>query len=215
VKDACLKADILEEVLLDCDRMCDDAAARPDPATDYTPKLPRQGLSRDQFVVAWHVAHALHKKRLEWAAAEDLPMGRMLSNMALGALATKPPADLRAMAKLEGVRGPFVRAHGDEVMALIEKLQADGKAGALPIPDEKKDRDPKRKKREEALLDWRKVEAQTRKVTPSVVLSNGLVADLAEAPPATLEELSKLAYFGEKRLTRYGAALMALFDPLR
>jgi ribonuclease D len=215
VKDACLKADILEEVLLDCDRMCDDAAARPDPATDYTPKLPRQGLSRDQFVVAWHVAHALHKKRLEWAAAEDLPMGRMLSNMALGALATKPPADLRAMAKLEGVRGAFVRAHGDEVMALIAKLQADGKAGALPAPDEKKDRDPKRKKREEALLDWRKVEAQTRKVTPSVVLSNGLVAALSDTPPASLEELSKLAYFGEKRLTRYGAALMALLDPLR
>lgn len=215
VKDACLKADILEEVLLDCDRMCDDAAARPDPATDYTPKLPRQGLSRDQFLVAWHVAHALHKKRLEWAAAEDLPMGRMLSNMALGALATKPPGDLRAMAKLEGVRGAFVRAHGDEVMALIEKLQADGKAGALAMPDEKKDRDPRRKKREEALLDWRKVEAQTRKVTPSVVLSNGLVAALSDAPPATLEELSKLAYFGEKRLNRYGAALMALLDPHR
>lgn len=215
VKEACLKADILEEVLLDCDRMCDDAAARPDPATDYTPKLPRQGLSREAFIVAWHVAHALHRKRLEWAAAEDLPMGRMLSNMALGALATKPPSDLRAMVKLEGVRGAFVRAHGDEVMALIAKLQADAKAGALPMPEEKKDRDPKRKKREEALLEWRKVEAGTRKVTPSVVLSNGLVAELATTPPATLEELAKVAYFGEKRANRYGIALMALLDPLR
>jgi ribonuclease D len=83
------------------------------------------------------------------------------------------------------------------------------------VPEEKKDRDPKRKKREEALLDWRKVEAGTRKVTPSVVLSNGLVADLASTPPATLEELAKLAYFGEKRANRYGAALMALLDPLR
>lgn len=214
-KEACLEADILEEVLLDCDRMCDDAAARPDPATDYTPKLPRQGLSREQFIVAWHVAHALHKKRLEWAAAEDLPMGRMLSNMALGALATKPPADLRAMAKLEGVRGAFVRAHGDEVMALIAKLQADAKAGALEVPEEKKDRDPKRKKREEALLEWRKVEAVTRKVTPSVVLSNGLVAELATSPPASVQELAKVPYFGEKRANRYGGALMALVDPLR
>lgn len=215
VREACLTADILEEVLLDCDRMCDDAAARPDPEKDYTPKLPRQGLSREQFTVAFHVAHALHKKRLEWAAAEDLPMGRMLSNMALGAIATKPPTDLRAMVKLEGVRGAFVRAHGDELMTIIEKIQADVKAGALEPPEEKRDRDPKRKKREDGLMDWRKVEATTRKVTPSVVLSNGLVQELATNPPVSLEALEKLPYFGMKRLTRYGATLMALLDPLR
>ena len=215
VREACLTADILEEVLLDCDRMCDDASARPDPEKDYTPKLPKQGLSRDQFTVAFHVAHALHKKRLEWAAAEDVPMGRMLSNMALGAIATKPPADLRAMVKLEGVRGAFVRAHGDELMSIIEKIQAEVKAGALVAPEEKKDRDPKRKKREDALLDWRKAEAANRKVTGSAVLSNGLVAELSGSPPLSLEALEKVPYFGMKRLTRYGAALMALLDPLR
>lgn len=215
VREACLTADILEEVLLDCDRMCDDAAARPDPEKDYTPRLPKQGLSRDQFTVAFHVAHALHKKRLEWAAAEDVPMGRMLSNMALGAIATKPPADLRAMVKLEGVRGAFVRAHGDELMSIIEKIQAEVKAGALVAPEEKKDRDPKRKKREDALLDWRKAEAANRKVTGSAVLSNGLVAELSGSPPPSLEALEKVPYFGMKRLTRYGAALMALLDPLR
>jgi ribonuclease D len=215
VREACLTADILEEVLLDCDRMCDDAAARPDPEKDYQPKLPRQGLSREQYTVAFHVAHALHKKRLEWAAAEDLPMGRMLSNMALGAIATRPPPDLRAMVKLEGVRGAFVRAHGDELMSIIEKIQAEVKAGALVAPEEKKDRDPKRKKREDALLDWRKVEAANRKVTGSAVLSNGLVAELSGSPPLSLEALEKVPYFGMKRLTRYGAALMALLDPLR
>ena len=215
VRDACVSADVLEEVLLDCDRMCDDAAARPDPEKDWSPKLPRQGLSRDQYVIAWHVAHALHKKRLEWAAAEDIPMGRMLSNMALGAIATKPPADLRTMVKLEGVRGAFVRAHGDELMAIIGKIQAEVKAGSLQAPEEKKDRDPKRKKREEALMDWRKGEAANRKVTASAVLSNGLVADLSTTPPATLEALGKVPYFGPKRLSRYGAALMTLLDSLR
>jgi len=215
VREACLTADILEEVLLDCDRMCDDAAARPDPDKDYQPKLPRQGLSREQYIVAFHVAHALNKKRLEWAAAEDLPMGRMLSNMALGAIATKPPADLRTMVKLEGVRGAFVRAHGDELMAIIGKIQADVKAGALTAPEEKKDRDPKRKKREDALVEWRKGEAAQRKVTASAVLSNGLVAELSTTPPASVEALGKVPYFGMKRLTRYGAALMTLLDPLR
>ena len=215
VRQACLEADVLEEVLLDCDRMCDDAAARPDPEKDYQPKLPRQGLSRDGFTVAFHVAHALHKKRLAWAAAEDVPMGRMLSNMALGGLATRPPSDLRAMVKLEGVRGAFVRAHGDEVMAIIEQVQAEVKSGALQPPEEKRDRDPKRKKREDALTDWRKKEAATRKVTPSAVLSNGLVGELATTPPASLEELANIPYFGEKRLTRYGAVLLALLEPLR
>jgi ribonuclease D len=165
--------------------------------------------------VAFHVAHALNKKRLEWAAAEDLPMGRMLSNMALGAIATRPPADLRAMVKLEGVRGAFVRAHGDELMTIIEKIQAEVKAGALVAPEEKKDRDPKRKKREDALVEWRKGEAAHRKVTASAVLSNGLVAELSTTPPASLEALGKVPYFGMKRLTRYGSALMSLLDPLR
>ncbi len=215
VRQACLEADILEEVILDCDRLCDDAAARPDPEKDYQPKLPRQGLSRDQYTVAFHVAHALNKKRLEWAAAEDLPMGRMLSNLALGALATQPPHDLRAMAKLEGVRGPFVRAHGDEVMSIIEKVTADVKAGVLTLPEDKKDRDPKRKRREDVLVEWRKKEATERKVTPSVVLSNGLVAELAGTPPESLEALGKVPYFGMKRLERYGAALMTLLAPLR
>lgn len=215
VREACLTADILEEVILDCDRMCDDAAARPDPEKDYQPKLPRQGLSREQFTVAFHVAHALHKKRLEWAAAEDLPMGRMLSNMALGAIATKPPADLRAMVKLEGVRGAFVRAHGDELMSIIEKIQGEVKAGALQPPEEKRDRDPRRKKREDALVEWRKAEAAQRKVTASAVLSNGLVAELSTTPPESLEALGKVPYFGMKRLTRYGPALLALLDPLR
>jgi len=215
VRTACLEADILEEVILDCDRLCDDAAARPDPEKDYQPKLPRQGLGREQFTIAWHLAFALNKKRLEWDAAEDLPMGRMLSNMALGALATRPPADLRMMARLEGVRGPFVRAHGDEIMAMIEKVTADVKAGALPYPEEKKDRDPRRKKREDALLEWRKKEAGERKVTPSVVLSNGLVGELATNPPETIDGLGKVAYFGLKRLERYGSALLSLLAPLR
>jgi ribonuclease D len=215
VREACVTAGILEEVLLDCDRLCDDAAARPDPATDYTPKIPRQGLSKEAFAVAWHVAHALHQKRLEWAAAEDLPMGRMLSNMALGALATKPVTDLRAMAKLEGVRGAFVRAHGEEVMALVARIQGEVKAGTLDAPEEKRDRDPKKKKREESLGEWRKAEATKRKVTPSVVLSNGLVAELASNPPETVEALGAVPYFGGKRVELYGSALIALLAPLR
>ncbi len=215
VREACVAADVLEEVLLDCERMADDAQARPDPIADFVPKLARNGLTREQFSVAWHAAHALHRKRMEWAEKEDLPMGRMLSNMALSALATKPPADLRVMAKLEGVRGGFVRAHGDEVMSLLAQIAADVGSGVLSAPDEKRDRDPRKKKREEALTEWRKKEATERKVTPSVVLSNALVAELATNPPETAEAAAKVPYFGPKRSGRYAEAVVGLLAPLR
>ncbi|PZR12836.1 MAG: ribonuclease D [Archangium gephyra] len=215
VREACETAGILEEVQLDCDRMCDEAQARPDPVADFQPKLQRQGLSKEQFAVAWHSAHALHKKRMEWAEAEDVPMGRMLSNMALSALSTKHPTDLRHMAKLEGVRGAFVRAHGDEVMALLAKVVTDVQSGALPMPDEKRDRDPKRKKREEALMEWRKKTATERKVAPSVVLPNSLVADLSVNPPESVEALAKYPYFGTKRAGLYAEAVVGLLTTLR
>lgn len=214
VKEACLKADILEEVLLDCDRLCDEAAHRPDVATSYEPTLPRQGLSSSQVTLAHHVAQALHGLRLKWAEAEDVPMGRMLSNRAIGELATKIPDSLRGMAKLEGVRGPFVRAHGEEVMALIHSLKAEVAAGALASVDDKKGRNPQKKKRENALLEWRKAEAEKRKVTPSVVLSNALVSDLASAAPHSAQSLAAVPYLGEKRLARYGDQLLSLLRDL-
>jgi ribonuclease D len=41
-------------------------------------------------------------------------------------------------------------------------------------------------------------------VTPSVVLPNPLVEQLAAAPPADLESLSRVPYLGEKRVRLTG-----------
>ncbi len=213
VREACEAADVLEEVLLDCQRMCDEAAARPDVLAGFRPKLPRGGLSKEAFAIAWHVAHALHRKRLAWAEAEDLPTGRMLSNMALTEIATKLPDDVKKLARLPGVRGAVARAHGDEVLALIAEVTQGVKAGALVYEEEKKERDSAKKKREEALLEWRKQEAVQRKVTPSAVLSNALVADLAAAPPASVDDFVRVPYLGEKRAQRYAEVLLPLLRP--
>lgn len=215
VREACGTAGILEEVQLDCDRMCAEAEARPDPAKDYQPKLQRQGLSKEQLAAAWFVAQELHAKRLEWAAAADVPMGRMLSNMAIVAIAQKQPTELRPLAKLEGVRGAIVREHGEEVLALIAKVQADVKSGALVFNEDRKDRDPKRKKREEVLTDWRKRMAAERKVSNSVVLSNPLVEALASTPPESVGDLAKVPFFGAGRVQKYGDALVELLKPYR
>jgi ribonuclease D len=211
VREACREAGILEEVLLDCVRLCDEAAARPDVGADYKPKLPRAGLSPAQVTLANAIAHALHRKRLEWAEKENVPMGRMLSNMALADIAVKLPANPRELARAAGVRGAFVRTYGDEVLAVVREQVEKGRRGELePEREAKGPRDANRRKREDALKQFRIEKATERKVTPSVVLPNPILDMLASQPPKSQEELAQVPYFGEKRLQLYGPALLEL-----
>lgn len=210
VREACAKADILEEVELDCARLCTEAAERPDVGHDFRPKLSRQGLSPAEVRFQEALARELHALRLKWAEAADVPMGRMLSNMAVTALAQKPPRDRRELARREGVRGAFVREHGDEVLELVERLRGQAQRGELPEPAEKTSRDPRAKKREDALREWRGQKATARKVTPSAILPNALAAELADAPPPDLDALARVPFFGEKRVRLYGDELLQL-----
>lgn len=213
VREACEKADILEEVLLDCDRMCDEATVRPDPLSSFNPKIPKSELKNGTLALAWHIAQRLNTLRHAWAEAEDVPTGRMLSNMAVVAISTRLPDDGRALLKCAGVRGAFARVHGDEVLGVVKELVAASAAGTLEaMPDKGKDRDPKKKKREDALLAWRKERATERKVTPSVILPNSLVEDLSRTPPKTLEQLQAVPYLGAKRVRLYGAQLLAVLE---
>lgn len=212
VREECRKADILEEVLLDCARMCEEAAVRPDVGAEFKPKLPRSGLTPAQQTLGTAIAHALHRKRLEWAEKANVPMGRMLSNMAIGDIAVKLPTNPRELARAAGVRGGFVREHGDEVLATVRELSEQSRRGELkPERDPKEgSKDPNRRKREEALKAFRSAKAAERKVTPSVVLPNPVMDVLASIPPRTQEELEKVPWFGEKRVRLYGADLLAL-----
>ncbi|HVG62103.1 MAG TPA: HRDC domain-containing protein [Hyalangium sp.] len=214
IREECRKADILEEVLLDCIRLCEEAAARPDVGAEFKPKLPRAGLSPVQLLVANAVAQALHRKRLEWAEKANVPMGRMLSNMAIGDIAVKLPTTPKELARAAGVRGSFVREHGEEVLATVRELLEKSRRGELQPESEPKDgtRDPNRRKREEALKTFRTVKAAERKVTPSVVLPNPVMDALVSRPPRNLEELAKVPWLGEKRVRLYGEALLALLS---
>ncbi|HEX8539871.1 MAG TPA: ribonuclease D [Cystobacter sp.] len=213
VREECRKADVLEEVLLDCQRMCDEAAARPDVGAEFKPKLPKGGLSPAQLLLANAIAQALHKKRLEWAEAENVPMGRTLSNMAITDIALKPPGNAKELARAAGVRGAFVRAHGEEVLALVRELLEKSRQGELkPDVEERGPRDANRRKREDALKAWRSEQATARKVTPSVVLPNALFDALVSRPPASLEELRALPYLGDKRVGLYGEGILAVLS---
>ncbi|MFE8602041.1 ribonuclease D [Archangium violaceum] len=211
VREETRKAGILEEVLLDCQRMCDEAAARPEVGADFKPRLPKAGLTPTQMVLANAIAQAVHRKRLEWAEAENVPMGRMLSNMAISDIAVKPPGNPRELAKAAGVRGAFVRAHGDEIIALVRELLEKSRRGELkPAEEQKGPKDANRRKREEALKAWRAEKATARKVMPSVVLPNPVFDVLVSRPPANLDELRAVPYIGEKRVELYGEDLLTL-----
>ncbi|MFN7133543.1 MAG: ribonuclease D, partial [Myxococcales bacterium] len=210
VRQACRDADILEEVQLDCDRMAADAVGRPEVAA-FRLKLPRTGFTEPQRRLAYALAAELHALRLKWAEAANVPMGMMLSNMAITEIAKSPPADLRSLAKSPGVRGSFVRTHGDEVLAKIQELKARADRGELPAPEaDARPPDPKRRKREELLKDFRSKKAAERKVTPSVVLPTALVEELANEPPSDRAALERIPWIGEKRLRLYGDELLAL-----
>lgn len=207
VRGACRAADILEEVELDCQRLADEAAARPD-QSGAAPKVPRGQRSPSQHVLAVAIAEALHAGRLAWAEAANVPMGRMLSNAAITAIAGRPPSTLKELARTQGVRGAFVREHGEEVLQLIQQLLERSRAGELKPAEGAGTRDPARRKREEALKAFRAGKAAERKVTPSVVLPNPLAEELAARPPGDLEELARVPYLGEKRLRLYGRELL-------
>jgi len=210
VKEECRAQDILEEVELDCARLCAEAEARPD-LGEFRPRLPRGSMSAAQYTLGMAIGTALHEKRLQWAEAANVPMGRMLSNAAVAAIAQRAPANLKELSRLEGVRGAFTREHGEEVLDLVRRLVEQSRDGTLQVPEEKKGRrDPNRKKREDALKAFRSDKAAERKVTPSVVLPNALVEDLCRLGAASPEEIGALPYFGEKRKRLYAAELSEL-----
>jgi ribonuclease D len=215
VREECRKADILEEVELDCQRLSDDAASPPEIGSDYRPKLPRNLPAAPQ-ALARAIADGLHQRRLAWAEELDIPHGRVLSNAAIAELAKKPPKTMKELANTARVRGRFAREHGAEILALIEQLTEAANRGELAAdgaPTEAPDRAQRR--REEALRAFRSEKAVQRKVTPSVVLSNGLLQDLAKSAPRTLEELARVPYLGEKRVRLYGIELIQLLSKYR
>ena len=212
VSAAVVAADIVEEVQLDCERLTDEAVARPAIAP-FAMKIARTLPPAEQaFELA--ASARLHALRLLWAEAADVPMGRMLSNAAIQELVTRPPKDRRGLSRTPGVRGQVVREHGDEVLSLLAGLRTAAEQGELPVPATPA-RDAGRRRREEALKELRAAKATERGVTPSVVLPNPLVEQLAATPPADMESLSRVPYLGEKRVRLYGEALLSVLAGTR
>jgi ATP-dependent DNA helicase RecQ len=62
------------------------------------------------------------------------------------------------------------------------------------------------------LREWRREEARSQGVPAYVILHDSTLAAIAQRAPRSVESLAEIAGIGQKRLERYGAALIALLE---
>lgn len=194
--------DIWEEFVLECARISEECVT-PEPLPK--PKLPAG--ARDALGRA--IAEAVDGIRYAEAEARNIPVGRALSNATVGEIAARRPRTLKFLARIPGMKGSFLRARGEEILAAIASLTARAEKGELPEPPPSPRPDASRRKREERLKAWRTEAAKARGVLPMVVLPNPVLERIASDPPADLETLARTPWLGEKRVELHGEAILA------
>jgi ribonuclease D len=147
------------------------------------------------------------------AAREDMPVGRIVSNAALLALAKQRPRTIHEVRKVGGLfdRGATIAAE------LLDALQRAERAGDVPEDERALFVKPKlpsgefaaRRARENALTAWRRKVATERNVDAQVVLPGHALNDIVRAAPGTLEDLAKVPGLGTVRVERDGEAMLA------
>jgi ATP-dependent DNA helicase RecQ len=105
-----------------------------------------------------------------------------------------------AIADGEAMRAIFKSARRVEIRAPKAKAKAPRKGA--PVAGEADDA------LLAALKAWRRETAARHKVPPYVVFHDATLAAIAAARPATLMELSRVSGVGEKKIERYGAAIL-------
>lgn len=194
--------DIWEEFVLECERISVECT-EPEPMP--RPKLPAG--ARDAIGRA--IAEAVDAIRYAEARIRDVPVGRVLSNATVGEIAARRPRNLKALSRIPGMKGSFVRARGEDVLTAIASAYDRAARDELPPPPPSPRPDPGRRKREERLKAWRNEVAKARGVLPMVVLPNPVLDRLAADPPADLEALARVPWLGDKRVALHGEAILA------
>jgi len=147
---------------------------------------------------------ALHRWRDETARAKDVPAGRLLANDPLLRLAQSAPRSFGQL-KRHRLKGWFLRAHGDELLATIKAALRD----PPPVPERppRREHEPEERERDRRLRDWRRSESERRGVTPQAVLPARAVDHLKRHGA---DDLTSVPQLGDKRIRLYGAKLREL-----
>ncbi|MCL2012908.1 MAG: HRDC domain-containing protein [Cystobacterineae bacterium] len=212
LKAECLQKNSLEEVLLDCLRLENEAREPANPGERFV-FYPPSHLSIAQQHLANKIAHFLNAARLRWAKRKKKPFGQVLSNQSLYAIAYAAPTSLEELQEIPGIRRDFIARFGAWVLKQIEEI----KQTELDASDEatlpyKRDIALPVQRRIDALRKFRTQELSTCPLAPQQILTNTLIERLAEYPPDTPEELLRFPYFGNKRFRLYGSRLLDLLN---
>ena len=159
--------------------------------------------------VGLRVLRAVWEYRDGIARSRDRPAFKVLPDDVLLDLAQARPTDEEGLYKVMRKTSSMTRRHGS---ALLEAVQA-GLADERPIPPR-----PKPKRRDSGasgggakvdrllgpLKDWRNAVVKKEKLAPVVVLSNGLLKEIARAAPADLDELGEVEGIRRWQVRHFG-----------
>lgn len=144
---------------------------------------------------------ALWTWRDERAREANFPPGRLVANDALLALARNEPTSYGHLKKV-GLKSWLLQAHGDSLIEVIKTAREN----PPEIPDRpwRREITEAERLREIRLKDWRRAEAERRKVPLQVVLPAKALDHLKQHGG---DDLTSVPQFGPKRAARYGDAL--------
>lgn len=148
---------------------------------------------------------ALADVREREAEERDVPPFRVAPNAALFEAARRNSRDLSSLRRIRGLRD-LDDAALTSAIALARRGPPAEPETIAPPPEER----ARRRAREKALSAWRREEAERRGVNEQAVLPGHCLRELAGAELTGRESLAQIEGFGEKRVARYGDALLTL-----
>lgn len=160
--------------------------------------------ARDLPAASLALLAALADVREEEAERRDVPPFRVAPNGALFEAARRG-GDVHSLRRVRGLRGLDDR-HLHAAIALAERGPPAEPEVKVPPPEER----ARYRAREKALSGWRREEAERRGINEQAVLPGHCLRDLATSRVESASDLARIEGFGQKRIERYGAALIAL-----
>ncbi|MCZ7678009.1 MAG: HRDC domain-containing protein [Sandaracinaceae bacterium] len=183
---------------------CSRARSSPSRSARRGPASRARAISTSE---AWRCSLRSPDVREREAEQRDVPPFRVAPNAALYEAARRGARDVRDLARVRGLRGLDEAALAEALALAARGAPAEPEVEAPP-PEER----AARRAREKALSEWRRAEAERRGVDAQAVLPGHCLRDLARLGARAIEDLSRVEGLGDKRIARYGDALVRVLS---
>jgi len=151
------------------------------------------------------ILRELYAWRDREARRQDRPPFQVLNDRTLLTLVQTHPDTLDKLAHVDSLKPYHVRRYGEPLLRAIRRGMHTQPPPPPPLPPRHSEVEIARF---QALRAWRKRVADERGVDADVILSNAILWTLAEHPPRTLNDLSRVNGLGPWKRETYGEAIM-------